>query len=61
MTVKELYKECECLLGMGLGDKEVMISKDDEGNGFHYLYYSFLTDSDGIKEYTDEQNVVLLG
>lgn len=61
MTVMELYKECECLLGMGLGDKKVMISKDDEGNGFHYLYYSFLTDEDGIKEYTDEKNVVLLG
>ena len=73
MTVKELYNECEHLLGMGLGDKEIMISADDEGNGFHYLFYSVVTEKNEIDEIIescsghcgygldDTNNIVLLG
>lgn len=40
-TVNELLKECEKQIKLGNGDKTIMISKDDEGNGYHYLIYSF--------------------
>lgn len=40
-TVKELKELCETQIKYGNGDKIIMISDDDEGNGFHYLWYSF--------------------
>lgn len=42
-TVKELKKACDEQIKKGNGDKVIMISDDDEGNGYHYLYYSFTT------------------
>ena len=42
-TVKELYKECKKQIDKGNGDKVIMISNDDEGNGYHYMWYLFTT------------------
>lgn len=50
MTVKELYMDCKTLIANGMGDKRIYISRDDEGNGFHTLYYSFTTDSEEVKD-----------
>lgn len=47
LTIKDLLKECEKQVRLGNGDKTIMISQDDEGNGYHYLWYSFLD----VKEY----------
>ena len=41
LTVKELKNLCEQEIKKGNGDKVILISDDDEGNGFHYLWYSF--------------------
>lgn len=41
LTVKDLYHECVKELGKGNGDKTIMISSDDEGNSYHYLWYAF--------------------
>ena len=69
-TVKELAKECEALIKEGLGDKEILISADDEGNAFHSLFFGFCTnqeDINSIYEYglfhdgNDPRNVVILG
>ena len=61
ITVKQLYKECEKQIKLGNGDKTIMISQDDEGNGYHYLWYSFTTMEQmeepveiGNKEYKSE-------
>ena len=43
LTVKELYKECTKQIKAGNGNKVIMISSDDEGNNYHYLWYSFTT------------------
>ena len=51
IKVKELYKMCEEQINKGNGDKKVLISADDEGNGFHHLFYSFM---ENVKEYQDE-------
>ena len=43
LTIKDLKKECEKQIKMGNGNKTIMISSDDEGNSYHYLWYSFTT------------------
>ena len=66
MTVNELLNECKKLKQEGFGDYQIYISSDDEGNDFHALYYSFLTDPEEIKKFlyrrtNNNDNVVLLG
>ena len=46
LTVKELAKLCQEEIKKGHGDCSIMISDDDEGNGYHYLWYSFITASE---------------
>ena len=41
LTVKELKKLCEEQIKKGNGNKTIMISSDDEGNSYHYLWYAF--------------------
>ena len=41
LTVKDLLKLCQVEIAKGHGDYSIMISNDDEGNGYHYLWYSF--------------------
>ena len=43
LTIKQLKEECEKQIKKGNGDKVIMISQDDEGNGYHYLWYAFTT------------------
>ena len=50
ITVKQLKNLCEQEIKKGNGDKVIMISDDDEGNGYHYLWYSF-TDFKEILDY----------
>ena len=41
LTVEDLLKYCQEEIKNGHGDCSIMISDDDEGNGYHYLWYSF--------------------
>ena len=41
LTVKELAKLCQEEIKKGHGDCSIMISDDDEGNGYHYLWFAF--------------------
>ena len=47
ITVKQLLDYAKDEVKKGNGDKFIMISDDDEGNGYHYLWYSF-TETDGF-------------
>ena len=53
ITVKELALACNDIIRKGYGDKVILLSNDDEGNGYHTLYYTFLTDKNEIKEIAD--------
>ena len=53
LTINELYKECEKQIKKGNGNKVIMLSDDDEGNGFHYCWYTFSACEDNISEYND--------
>lgn len=49
ITVKQLLAMCKEQLNKGNGDKYILISDDDEGNGFHTLFYG-MDDSREVKE-----------
>lgn len=53
LTVKVLKELCEEQIKKGNGDRIIMISDDDEGNGYHYLWYSFITPEELDKENED--------
>ena len=44
MTVKRLKELCEEQIKKGNGDKIVILSNDEEGNGYHECYYEFTED-----------------
>ena len=41
LTIKDLKKYCDKEIKKGNGDKMILISVDDEGNGYHSLFYAF--------------------
>jgi hypothetical protein len=43
ITIYELEKFCAEEILRGNGKKAIMISSDDEGNNYHYLWYGFTT------------------
>jgi hypothetical protein len=45
ITVNQLLELCLNQMEKGNGDKHILISEDDEGNGYHTLFYGF-TDKD---------------
>ncbi len=67
LTVSDLLKVCKNAVDNGLGDKYVFISQDDEGNGFHALFYSFTTDvenyADVLYQVNEEdlEDIIILG
>lgn len=69
MTVSQLKRFCDEQIKKGNGNCSIMLSNDDEGNGFHYCWYEFseMDDtSEYIKEFIDEEiapinKTILLG
>lgn len=53
LTIKDLLKHCQDEIKKGHGDHVIMLSDDDEGNGYHYCWYSFTTPAElnnGLEE-----------
>lgn len=70
LTVKQLAKFCLEQIKKGNGDKVIQITQDDEGNGYHTLFYQFTDNLDEIRECEefgmfhdriDVNNTILLG
>lgn len=40
-TINDLAKFVDAEIKKGNGEKMIMLSNDDEGNGYHGLYYAF--------------------
>ena len=58
ITIEELYKECIKQIKKGNGEKVIMISNDDEGNGYHYMWYAFCTPEDVyLENYMLNENI----
>jgi hypothetical protein len=54
ITVKELLKACQEQVAKGNGDKGILLSRDDEGNGYHSCFYLF---SEDVFEFTDPEEM----
>lgn len=50
LTVQDLKERCDALIARGFGNKQVLISQDDEINGYHALWWGFDSDSQSIKQ-----------
>ena len=50
ITIEQLAFMCTEQIRKGNGNKFILISDDDEGNGFHDLFFGF---SENTKELTD--------
>ena len=53
MTVNQLYEACRIQIGIGNGEKNIIISNDEEGNGYHDLFYSFLSSPTEVERAVD--------
>ena len=49
LTVKDLYNECLRQIKKGNGDKYILISDDDEGNGYHTLLFGIMDNKEELK------------
>jgi len=47
VTVKRLLELCKEEITKGNGDKLILLSNDDEGNGYHQMFYEFTEDVAG--------------
>ena len=56
LTIKDLLKACQEEIKKGHGDHVIMLSDDDEGNGYHYCWYAFtsLMDGDNFDDMAEE-------
>ena len=70
MTVMQLAIECARLVKAGKGNMKVIVSDDEEGNGYHEIFYGMTMTDDVIAEIEDlngcepmglEPHTVMLG
>ena len=64
VTVKELLELCKEQIAKGNGDKIILLSNDDEGNGYHEMIYHFTEDvagNDMWGEISDHDKKIILG
>ena len=67
MTVKQLYILCAEQVKKGNGDKMIVIGDDNEGNGYHGMFFGFTEDAaefvndiyDSVS--TDPKEIIILG
>ena len=50
LTVNQLFEILAQAKKEGLGKKRIMISEDDEGNGYHELFFGLTTNEEDVKE-----------
>lgn len=61
LTINDLKRECEKQIKLGNGNKVIMLSDDDEGNGFHYCWYTFCkADEQMLEEYMIDKSIAEL-
>lgn len=69
LTVKDLFVRCQEQIAHGNGDKHIVISDDNEGNGYHGLTYGFTEIEAGEEEeypiydsqFKKAEDIIILG
>ncbi len=57
ITVKILKDLCQEQIKKGNGEKVIMISEDEEGNGYHYLWYQFSSVCEAGADWCIDENI----
>ena len=52
-TIQDLYAMLQAQMKMGNGHKKILLSDDDEGNGYHPMYFGVTPMSKFRKEYLE--------
>lgn len=65
-TVKDLYMLCQEEIRNGNGNKHIVLSDDNEGNGYHGMFYGFTPvdkDTEGIydSQFERPEDTIILG
>ncbi len=50
LTIKDLYINLREEVRKGNGDKFIVVADDNEGNGFHGLFFGITSEAEDIKE-----------
>lgn len=50
MTIEKLYELCKMQVQAGNSKKKIVISDDNEGNGYHGLFYGFTPVTEEFKD-----------
>ena len=60
ITIKELRDRLDKYVKAGLGERQIVISDDNEGNGFHGLFYeiTLLSEADSKEDKEYYQNLI---
>ena len=61
LTVAQLMRICQQAIRDGYGNKHILISDDDEGNGYHELFYGISTIEDDIIDELYEAGMLPFG
>jgi hypothetical protein len=71
IKLKELYDECKKQMALGNGEKFLVVSDDNEGNGFHGMFFTITPIEPKMKDYyehlimdsceTNADNILLVG
>lgn len=61
VTINELLAACQEQVDKGNGDKRIAISNDDEGNGFHMLFYLFTDDAEFVESALEGEFQLMAG
>lgn len=67
LTVKDLLKFCQIEITKGNGDKHIVVADDNEGNGYHGMFYAFTDCTEEYQDkiydsqYSSEKDTIILG
>jgi hypothetical protein len=67
ITVKDLLKLCQNEIKKGNGNKHIVISDDNEGNGYHGMFYGFTPCTEDFQNeiydsnFSSEKDTIILG
>lgn len=67
IKVKELYELCKAQVEKGNGDKYIAVADDNEGNGYHGMFFGFTENVEDCidllrdSQITNSNELIILG
>lgn len=58
LKVKQLYELCKTQVEKGNGDKYIAVADDNEGNGFHGMFFGFTEEVEGCINLINDSQII---